>query len=512
MPGFLFVKFVKFVVEKKSVCICEICGCNFVMILQIVNIKKLIPVVLLLWCAEMSAQPLPKVASVTPEQKPRLVVLTDIAPGNIEPDDMESMVRLMTYNDQVEIEALITTIGWNCDPYPAEWADSLLRVIDAYEQDLPQLMKRSQQHNFLSLKEEAGKQTIGYWPSADYLRSRVAMGSRRAGIGVIGADNRSAGSDLIIRLVDEADDRPLWIAAWGGANTLAQAIWQVQHERTPSQLKAFLHKLRVYTITDQDMVYAMRMNRAYSSHQWMRREFADDLLFIWDESAWLSQNELGSKSWKQYATMIQGKGQLGKAYPTYKWGVEGDTPSWLNILPNGLHDPNDPRQVGWAGCFRRDLCADSLTTAWTNWRQPQKGISRQYEEKFYPDTFNDFAARIQWAATGHGNTNPVVIVNGDQSLAPLLITATSGQTIQLDVSASYDPDGNALSYSWWIQSDIGNCPHDITLTDRGDHASLTIPKNATNTEVHLICELRDNGQIPLVAYRRIIIRCEGKSR
>ena len=51
-----------------------------------------------------------------PSLKPRLVVLTDIAPGDIEPDDMESMVRLMTYADQVEIEALITTTGWNCDP------------------------------------------------------------------------------------------------------------------------------------------------------------------------------------------------------------------------------------------------------------------------------------------------------------------------------------------------------------------------------------------------------------
>ena len=89
-------------------------------------------------------------------------------------------------------------------------------------------MKRSQQKGFLSMEEESGKQAIGYWPSADYLRSRVAMGSRRAGIGVIGANNRSAGSDLIIQLVDEADERPLWVAAWGGANTLAQAIWQVQ--------------------------------------------------------------------------------------------------------------------------------------------------------------------------------------------------------------------------------------------------------------------------------------------
>ena len=57
--------------------------------------------------------------------KPRLVVCTDIAPADVEPDDMESMVRLMAYADMFEIEALITSVGWNCDPYPAEWAEYL---------------------------------------------------------------------------------------------------------------------------------------------------------------------------------------------------------------------------------------------------------------------------------------------------------------------------------------------------------------------------------------------------
>ena len=41
--------------------------------------------------------------------KPRLVVCTDIAPADVEPDDMESMVRLMAYADCFEIEALITS-------------------------------------------------------------------------------------------------------------------------------------------------------------------------------------------------------------------------------------------------------------------------------------------------------------------------------------------------------------------------------------------------------------------
>ena len=118
--------------------------------------------------------------------KPRLVVCTDIAPADVEPDDMESMVHLMVYADMFEIEALITSVGWNCDPYPKEWAQYLHRVIDAYGQDVKNLRKRSEQTSFLSLDEENGRQHIGYWPSADYLRSRAVMGSEHGGIKVIG--------------------------------------------------------------------------------------------------------------------------------------------------------------------------------------------------------------------------------------------------------------------------------------------------------------------------------------
>lgn len=437
--------------------------------------------------------------------KPRVVVLTDIAPGNIEPDDMESMVRLMTYADQLEIEALITTIGWNCDPYPTSWADSLHRVIDAYAHDSANLMKRSDQKSFRSLDEENGKQEIGYWPSPDYLRSRTAMGSQRAGIGVIGPDNNTAGSELIIRLVDEDDPRPVWVTCWGGGNTLAQAIWKVRQERSPEQLKAFLNKIRVYTITDQDMVWAMRMNRSYSSHQWMRREFADDLLFIWDESAWLSQNELGSGNWSEYAEKIQGMGELGKAYPTYKWGVEGDTPSFLNVLPNGLHDPDHPEQIGWAGCFRRGICPDSLTTAWTNWEQPQKGISRKYEERFYPETFNDFAARIEWAEKGSGNRNPVIMLGDSMDYLPVHMDASASDTVKIDVSESYDPDGDDVEFLWWVQKDAGTYEADIRIDAGHGKAEVMIPSDASGSVIHVICEARDSGTPALVSYRRIVI-------
>ena len=128
--------------------------------------------------------------------KPRIVVLTDIGPADVEPDDNESAVRLMAYADRFEIEALITTIGWNCDPYPPEWAEYLHRVVDAYEQDVPNLMKRSAQDGFLPLEQEQGSQELGYWPSAGYLRSRTVYGSPKAGIGVIGEDNDTPGTSI----------------------------------------------------------------------------------------------------------------------------------------------------------------------------------------------------------------------------------------------------------------------------------------------------------------------------
>ena len=430
--------------------------------------------------------------------KPRLVVCTDIAPADVEPDDMESMVRLMAYADMFEIEALITSVGWNCDPYPAEWAEYLQRVIEAYRKDVPKLMRRSGQQEFMPLEDENKQQYIGYWPSADYVKSRAVMGSIHGGIKAIGADNDSPGSELLIRLADEDDTRPIYVAAWGGANTLAQAIWRVKQTRSAEELKKFVRKFRIYTITDQDMQYSMRMNRSYSSHMWLRKEFADDLQFVWDEGTWQEQCELGKRHWQQHKDNIQGQGALGGEYPTYKWGVEGDTPSFLYVMPNGLNNPEDPHQAGWAGYHERGMCADSLTTAWTSWQEPVRSISVGYKQRFYPDELNDFMARMQWAAEGKGNLNPYVVIPNDT----INITMIS---LSLDASKSFDPDGDNLQFSWWQQPEIGKTKVKIEQADQ-PIATLRIPADAKGDTIHIICEVHDDGPYHLPAYRRIIIK------
>ncbi|MBO7497418.1 MAG: DUF1593 domain-containing protein [Salinivirgaceae bacterium] len=449
-----------------------------------------------------------KIENNTPALKPRIVVMTDIGPAEVEPDDNESAVRLLAYADRFEIEAIITSIGWNCDPYPEEWAIYLTQVIDAYQTDVQNLMRRSNQQGFNKIEDEQCQQELGYWPSADYIRSRAMMGSKRAGIGVIGADNDSPGSDFLIRLADEDDPRPIWLCSWGGANTFAQAVWRVKQERSAEELKKFLNKFRLYTITDQDMQYNMRMNRAYSSHQWLRRDYPFDLLMIWDESAWLNQNELGKSNWDKYASQIQGKGAMGKVYPKFLWGVEGDTPSFLNLMPNGLNNPDDPTQIGWGGCHQFEISPDEETYAWTNWQQPLKDVSNSYEQKFYPDEFNDFAARMQWADTGEGNHNPVAVVNGSQDLRPLNISAKPGQTLKFDASKSFDPDGDKLSFNWWFQEFPDETDYPAISNSESAKVSFSVPDGSKGNFYHLICEIHDDGPFSLTAYRRVIISVE----
>jgi hypothetical protein len=437
--------------------------------------------------------------------KPRVVILTDIGRPDLEPDDTESLVHLLCYADQLEIEGIITSTGWNCDPYPTQSAAYRDSVVEAYATDVYNLMRRSDQKAFVSKDKENGKQKIGYWPSAEYISSRCVMGSQRAGINVIGNDNDSEGSELIIRLADEKDERPIWVCAWGGANTLAQAIWKVKQTRTSEQLKAFLHKLRLYTITDQDMVYAMRMNLAYSSHQWMRREFTDDLLFVWDEGTWQLQCSLGQEHWQQIKKHIQGHAAMGKQYPDYKYGVEGDTPSFLNVIPNGLHNPEEPMQVGWGGYHTWELTKDSTTYAWTSWQEPVKSISETYYRQFYPTQLNDFIARIEWAETGRGNHNPVAIVNGRKGTDAIIIKAKAGQAITLNASASFDPDGDALTFKWWQQNGIGQ--NKVEISDATSSTVIVqLPAAIVNDEIHIICEVHDDSQYALPAYRRIIIK------
>ncbi len=438
--------------------------------------------------------------------KPRIVVLTDISTW--ETDDSESLVRLLVYADRFEVEGLIFTTGWSLAETRDDFLQLIHQAIDAYEKDLPRLMKRSGQTGFL---EDESRQSLGYWPSPDYLRKRTMTGSRKRGMEFIGKENVSEGSQWIIKQADETDDRPLWVLVWGGGNTLAQAIWQVKQERSEEALKAFLQKIPTYAITDQDRSYESGTPFDISSHQWMRREFEQDLKFLWCECAWKHHNDTGRKNWEEYALQIQSHGNLGKVYPKYKYGVEGDTPSFLHVMPNGLNNPLEPGEVGWSGYFEWGPGPDEVTRAYTNHKGKAFDICSRYFFYFYPAIFNDFAARMDWAADGSGNRNPEVVINGRKGLDHIIIKSSPGRKIRLDASGSSDPEKDRLTFKWWVLPEAGTYKQELAIPGSDtNRITLKVPSGSAGKSIHLICEVIDNGVPQLTSYRRIIIQTNEK--
>jgi hypothetical protein len=435
--------------------------------------------------------------------KPRIVVLTDIAPAEVEPDDLQSLVRLLAYADRPEIEALIFSTGWNTSGGHSNWIEFIYQAIDAYERDLPHLQRRSEQTEFLT---DESRQPLGYWPTPRYLRSVTMPGSQKRGMEHVGPDNDSPGSAWILRLADERDERPIWVLAWGGGNTLAQALWRARQERSPEAFDRLLRKLRFYAITDQDRSYTKGTPYDVSSHSWMRREFEGRLKVIWDECAWLLHNGTGRQRWDEYAARIQGHGHLGAIYPKYKYGVEGDTPSFLYVLPNGLNDPEHPNHGGWGGYFEWGTGPDGATRAWVNHQGTRAHeVCRRYWDRLYPDMFLDCAARMAWARDGVGNRNPWVVVNGNEGVEPLVLTVAPGGSVLLDATGSRDPDGQNVRVGWWVFTEAGTFAGPVTLeASQGRQTRLYVPPDATGKTIHVVCEVRDDGNPPLVSYRRVI--------
>ena len=132
-----------------------------------------------------------------------------------------------------------------------------------------------------------------------------------------------------------------------------------------------------------------------------------------------------------------------------------------------------------------------------------------WQMSFYPDELNDFMARMQWADEGRGNTNPHAVVNGKKATSVIRLKAKAGKQLLLDASRSYDREGDTLSFLWWQQQEAGSYQKPLAITSSTSSAiTLNIPADAAGKDLHLVCEVHDDGPFNLVAYRRIIITVE----
>ncbi len=455
-------------------------------------------------------------AASPPVEKARLFVLTDI---EADPDDTQSLIRLLLYANEIDVEGLVATTSVHQKNRIAP--ESIGRVIAEY----------AKVHANLALHDSA-------YPTAAALRSLIGRGQPIYGMAGVGAGKDTDGSRRLVAALSKPDKRPLWVSVWGGANTLAQALHTIRATRSPSEAKRLVSKLRVYTISDQD-----------DSGTWIRKQFPELFYVVspggYGAATWTGINQVVdgidnntvSNGWLAQHVQ-QGHGPLGAAYPDVAYGMEGDTPSFLGLVPNGLNVPERPDWGGWGGRYSLrvpDLASmdpkgftggvpilPETRPIWTNavdkvipytakphFRAigPSDKSYTGYRETIWrwrDDFQNDFAARMDWTTRKPADANhpPVVrLAHSDR------LTVKSGESVVLSALGTTDPDGDSLSYWWFQYPEAGTLASPIALwaAENLYATGFTAPAVQRPEQVHFILRVTDKGAPALSRYRRVVV-------
>ncbi len=471
------------------------------------QLKKVLILLLIVTASTANAQRNPK---------NRVIILTDI---EADADDTQSMIRLLLYSNDIDIKGLIATTSVHQKTRIAP--ESIQKIISVYNKVLPNLRKHD-----------------AAYPNAQKLAALVKNGQTVYGLAGTGAGKQSPGSEWIIKELEKTDSRPLWISVWGGVNTLAQALFTIKTTKDAAVASKLISKLRVYTISDQD-----------DSGIWIRNTFPDLFYIVtpgaYSKATWLAiskvvpgiNNETVSNRWLA-DNIQQGKGPLGAIYPDVAYGMEGDTPSWLSLIPNGLNVPGHPDWGGWGG--RYELYKPNLTdfdtkgftggvpvepetrTVWANTADTYTPVLfNNYGRSVRNDTLsfhdnwvtiwrwrddfqNDFAARMDWTTKPyHGANHPPLPALAHAAA----LTVTSGENFWLDADGTTDPDGDNLSYLWFQYTETGTLktPVKFLIAENLYRVLLTAPDVKTPQTTQFILKVTDKGKPALSRYKRVML-------
>jgi hypothetical protein len=448
-------------------------------------------------------------------EKPRVFVLTDI---ENEPDDAMSMVRFLTYANHFDIEGLIATTSIHQRNKVAP--HTIRKIVEAYGK----------------VRDNLEEHEPGF-PAGAHLLGLVNQGLPVYGLTGVGEGKDSPGSEMLIRAIDRADPRPLWVPAWGGPSVLAQALWKIRATRSVEALAKAVAKLRVYTISDQD-----------DSGPWLRKEFPG-LFYItspgfnaggaYHHATWsgISGDSFHARCAGADFTLVSNewldrnvrkKGPLGAEYPRWDYLMEGDTPSFLGLINNGLNAPEHPNWGGWGGRYefytprpQKWHLSPETRPFWSDADDEVMGVDGRWHDTNHATIWrwreayqNDFAARMDWTVKPYKEANhPPVPKLGHAAE----LTVKRGGRVDLSAEGTTDPDGDPLSYLWFYYSEVGtfatsNARSGQPLEIRGSDqpkAWFTVPTSrvmAPGTgSMHVILAVTDHGTPRLTRYRRVVI-------
>ncbi|MCP5113993.1 MAG: DUF1593 domain-containing protein [bacterium] len=408
--------------------------------------------------------------------KPRIIATTD---GEI--DDRCSMVRFLVYANEWDIAGIVycsSRFHWKGHKWAGE--DWIERDIDLYAASYDNLTQHAPD-----------------FPAPDELRKLIWVGNID-NVGEMGTD--TPGSDRIAAVLLDADPRPVYLQAWGGTNTIARALWKIEHEY-PDQMERVSKKAVIYIILDQDLTF-----REYIFHHWPDvqvlasfqqfrtiaygwQNFIPKPLHRWFDGPWMKEN------------ILAGHGPLHARYEAHddnRFRSEGDSPAFMHQIDVGLRSLEHPSYGGWGGRFVPQPGARNVWKGAEDDEDLGKPIYR-FAEAFQ----NDWAARADWCVKPRAGANHPPVAN----LAhPLNITAKRNDEIHLSAAGSSDPDGHRLTYRWWQYTQADSYTGKVTIRDSNKRdAVLEVPRAHPGQTIHIICEVTDDGSPPLTRYQRVIV-------
>ena len=205
---------------------------------------------------------------------------------------------------------------------------------------------------------------------------------------------------------------------------------------------------------------------------------------------------------------------------------EGDSPSYWELLENGLRSWESWTYGGWGGRYTK--VKDHRWTDWPTYvndpalkydspNPSASDPSRTRDESPFHPSFDptypqtrwipalqyELAARSEWQTKPFAEANHAPVVgaaDGDLTVSP-------GQAVTLAGTAT-DPDGDLLVMKWWQYREAGTYPGEVEL-DGATRLTSTfrVPYDARGGQtIHLILEVQDRARRPMVRYARVIVK------
>jgi hypothetical protein len=330
------------------------------------------------------------------------------------------------------------------------------------------------------------------YPDPEYLKSICFAGNMDENFLHFTGPLETEGARHIIHVLLGPDPCPVWVQAWGGTNTIAQAISILEKDYRRKDIQRAKSKLKIFAIADQDSTSAwIRENHPeifyIRSHQFTALNYQH-------EGHPYSDHVIFSDEWTT-CHVKKDHGPLGNMY-AQSYFSEGDSPAFFHLIGNGLRADTDPTWGGWGGRFEKNGNTKYYSDA------VDAGDRMHGQWIWLLDIQADFAVRMDWCVMDYKSANHYPELPVD---LPLEIQARPGDMISLDARGCSDPDSDKLHYKWWHYHHAGKNPVDNPLPVKGADkalAKISIPESIAGKELHIVLEVSDENVLSDRKFRK----------